>query len=163
MKSHHALILAAFSAVATPAFAQSNANRVAIVNGQTITQQDLDRAAGNDLRNLETKRLQNDATLAQDKQQILTRALEQLAADKLIEAEAKKLNMSKEQLLDAEVNIVTSMGYPTEIFQVTNDITEHWEQFSPIVSHRFPFADVQQALRTPSTPGAVDKVVVKFQ
>ena len=104
MKLHRALILTAFAALATVAFAQSNANRVAVVNGQTITQEELDKAAANDLRNLETKRLQNDATLAQDKQQVLTRALEQLAADKLIEAEAKKLNMSKEQLLDAEVN-----------------------------------------------------------
>ena len=104
MKLHRALILVAFATLASAAFAQSNANRVALVNGQTITQEELDRAAASDLRNLETKRLQNDATLAQDKQQILTRALEQLAADKLIEAEAKKLNMSEEQLLDAEVN-----------------------------------------------------------
>jgi 2-desacetyl-2-hydroxyethyl bacteriochlorophyllide A dehydrogenase len=65
-------------------------------------------------------------------------------------------------ILDAEVNIVTAMGYPTEIFQVTKDITEHWERFSPIISHRFPFADVQQALTTASTPGAADKVVVTF-
>jgi len=104
VKLHCALILAALAFLTGTAFAQSNANRVAVVNGQTITQEELDRAATNDLRNLETKRLQNDATLAQDKQQVLTRALEQLAADKLIEAEAKKLNMSKEQLLDAEVN-----------------------------------------------------------
>jgi len=104
VKLHRALILVAFATLAGTAFAQSNANRVAVVNGQSITQEDLDRAAASDLKNLETKRLQNDATLAQDKQQILTRALEQLAADKLIEAEAKKLNMSREQLLDAEVN-----------------------------------------------------------
>jgi hypothetical protein len=55
------------------------------------------------------------------------------------------------------------MGYPTEIFEVTRDITEHWERFSPIISHRFPFADVQQALTTASTPGAADKVVVTFE
>jgi len=66
-------------------------------------------------------------------------------------------------ILDAEVNIVTSMGYPTEIFQVTKDITENWERFSRIISHRFPFADVQQALTTASTPGAADKVVVTFE
>ena len=104
MKLHRALILLAVLALAVAAFAQSNSNRVALVNGQTITQEELDRAAANELRNLETKRLQNDASLAQDKQQILTRALEQLAADKLIEAEAKKLNMSREQLIEAEVN-----------------------------------------------------------
>jgi 2-desacetyl-2-hydroxyethyl bacteriochlorophyllide A dehydrogenase len=65
-------------------------------------------------------------------------------------------------ILDAEVNIVTSMGYPTEIFQVTKHITQNWERFSLITSHRFPFADVQKALTTASTPGAAEKVVVTF-
>ena len=76
MKLHRALILIALAALATVGFAQSNANRVAVVNGQNIAQEELDKAAANDLRNLEIKRLQNDATLAQDKQQVLTRALE---------------------------------------------------------------------------------------
>ena len=75
----------------------------------------------------------------------------------------KPVNVDFGAILDAEVNIVTAMGYPTEIFQVTKDITEHWERFSPIISHRFPFADVQQALTTASTPGAADKVVVTFE
>jgi 2-desacetyl-2-hydroxyethyl bacteriochlorophyllide A dehydrogenase len=65
-------------------------------------------------------------------------------------------------ILDAEVNIVTSMGYPTEIFQVAEEIAQDWERFSLIISHRFPFADVQQALTTASTPGAAEKVVVIF-
>src|SRR6266850_1162402 len=91
-------------ALAIAGFAQSNSNRVAVVNGQAITQEELDKTAASDLRSLETKKLQSDASLAQDKQEILTRALEQLAADTLIETEAKKLNMTKEQLLDAEVN-----------------------------------------------------------
>jgi len=122
VKLHRDLTLTAFAALATMAFAQSNANRVAVVNGQTITQEELDKAAANDLRNLETKRLQNDATMAQDKQQVLTRALEQLAADKLIEAEAKKLNMSKEQLLDAEVtsNVETPSDSDVEGFYNAN-------------------------------------------
>ena len=37
-----------------------------------------------------------------------------------------------------------------------------WERFSLIISHRFPFADVQEALATASTPGAAEKVVVTF-
>lgn len=32
-------------------------------------------------------------------------------------------------ILDTEVNIVTSMGYPTEIFQVTKEIAQNWERF----------------------------------
>jgi hypothetical protein len=60
------------------------------------------------------------------------------------------------------VNIVTAMGYPTEIFQVTKEIAENWERFAVIISDRFEFADVQKALETAATPGAADKVVVTF-
>jgi threonine dehydrogenase-like Zn-dependent dehydrogenase len=65
-------------------------------------------------------------------------------------------------ILGAEVNIVTAMGYPTEIFQVTKEIAQNWERFSTIISDRFEFADVQKALETAATPGAADKVVVTF-
>lgn len=65
-------------------------------------------------------------------------------------------------LLDAEVNIVFSMGYPDEIFQVTQEIAENWEQFAVIVSDTFPFKDAEEALKVAATPGAADKVVVTF-
>ena len=81
----------------------------------------------------------------------------------IVAVHKKPVSVDFGAILDAEINIVTSMGYPTEIFEVTRDITEHWERFSPIISHRFPFADVQQALTTASTPGAADKVVVTFE
>src|SRR6516165_10176770 len=96
----------AFAAFAS---AQSNANRVAVVNGQTVTQADLEKAAGNELQGLEIKRLQNEANLAQEKQEILQKALDELVADKLLEAEAAKEGKNKAQLLEAEVdsNIMT--------------------------------------------------------
>jgi threonine dehydrogenase-like Zn-dependent dehydrogenase len=64
--------------------------------------------------------------------------------------------------LSSEVDIVLSMGYPTEIFEVTKDIVAEWEKFALIISDRVPFADVEQALTLASTPGAADKVVVVF-
>src|SRR5437870_11516192 len=91
-------------AFAVVAAAQSNSNRVAVINGQTITQQELDKAAAEELKGLEVRRLQNEATLAQDKQQILSKTLEDIVADKLIEAEAAKQKKTKEELLEAEVN-----------------------------------------------------------
>ncbi|WP_254678815.1 zinc-binding dehydrogenase [Arthrobacter sp. 24S4-2] len=65
-------------------------------------------------------------------------------------------------ILSTELTIVMASGYPTEIFQVTDDIIENWERYAPIISDRFPFADVEQALITASTPGAADKVIVTF-
>jgi predicted DsbA family dithiol-disulfide isomerase len=97
MTASSLLICAAF------ALGQSNANRVGLVNGQPITQQEIEKAADADLKSLEMRRLQQEATLAQEKQQILTRALDEVAADKLLEAEASKQKKTKAELLDTEV------------------------------------------------------------
>ena len=65
-------------------------------------------------------------------------------------------------LMSNEITIVGSMGYPDEIFEVTKDLVANWEKYAVIVSHTIPFSDVDAALRTASTPGAADKVVVTF-
>lgn len=65
-------------------------------------------------------------------------------------------------IMSNEITIVGSIGYPDEIFEVTKDIIANWEKYAAIVSHTIPFADVDEALRMASTPGAADKVVVVF-
>jgi 2-desacetyl-2-hydroxyethyl bacteriochlorophyllide A dehydrogenase len=65
-------------------------------------------------------------------------------------------------IMSNEITIVGSMGYPTEIFEVTKDLIANWEKYAVIVSHTIPFDDVNEALKTASTPGAADKVVVTF-
>src|SRR5262245_31674486 len=65
-------------------------------------------------------------------------------------------------IMSNEITIVGSMGYPDEIFRVTNDLIANWEKYAVIVSHTIPFDDVVEALKTASTPGAADKVVVTF-
>jgi 2-desacetyl-2-hydroxyethyl bacteriochlorophyllide A dehydrogenase len=66
-------------------------------------------------------------------------------------------------LMSNEITIVGSMGYPDEIFEVTKDLIANWERYAVIVSHAIPFDNVDEALRTASTPGAADKVVVTFK
>jgi 2-desacetyl-2-hydroxyethyl bacteriochlorophyllide A dehydrogenase len=66
-------------------------------------------------------------------------------------------------VMSNEIMIVGSMGYPTEIFEVTRDIVANWEKYAVIISHTYPFEDVQEALRCAATPGAADKVVVTFE
>ena len=61
-------------------------------------------------------------------------------------------------VMSSEITITGSMGYPKEIFEVTRDIMAKWEKYAVIVSHTFPFDDVDEALRTAATPGAADKV-----
>jgi hypothetical protein len=54
------------------------------------------------------------------------------------------------------------MGYPTEIFEVTDDIVANWEKYAVIVSDVLPFDRALEALELAKTPGAADKVVVTF-
>lgn len=65
-------------------------------------------------------------------------------------------------LLSTELTIALSRGYPTEIFEVTNDIIAAWERYALIISDTLPFERVQEALTLAGTPGAADKVVVTF-
>lgn len=65
-------------------------------------------------------------------------------------------------VMSNELTIVGSMGYPSEIFEVTRDIVENWQKYAVIISHTYPFEDVQDALQCAATPGAADKVVVTF-
>ncbi|AXK44735.1 zinc-dependent alcohol dehydrogenase [Brachybacterium saurashtrense] len=65
-------------------------------------------------------------------------------------------------LLATEIDIRTSMGYPTEIFEVTDAIIENSEKYAKIVSHTFPADQALEALELAATPGGADKVVVVF-
>ena len=65
-------------------------------------------------------------------------------------------------IMTNEITVVGSIGYPDEIFEITKDLVANWERYAVIVSHTIPFTEVDEALRTASTPGAADKVVVTF-
>jgi L-iditol 2-dehydrogenase len=65
-------------------------------------------------------------------------------------------------VMSNEITIVGSMGYPDEIFEVTQDLVANWEKYALIVSHTVPFDNVADALELAGTPGAADKVVVTF-
>jgi (R,R)-butanediol dehydrogenase/meso-butanediol dehydrogenase/diacetyl reductase len=66
-------------------------------------------------------------------------------------------------ILPTELNLVFSMGYPTEIFEVTDDIIENAERYALIISDELPFDRALDALTLAATPGAADKVVVTFE
>jgi 2-desacetyl-2-hydroxyethyl bacteriochlorophyllide A dehydrogenase len=65
-------------------------------------------------------------------------------------------------VMSNEITIVGSMGYPSEIFEVTRDIVDNWQKYAVIVSHTYPFDELDEALRCAATPGAAAKVVVTF-
>lgn len=65
-------------------------------------------------------------------------------------------------VLMSEADIRLSMGYPTEIFEVTDAIIADWTKYATIVSDQLPFDRALEALELAKTPGAADKVVVVF-
>lgn len=65
-------------------------------------------------------------------------------------------------ILATEMDIRLSMGYPTEIFEVTDTLIANWDKYRAIISHRIPFEQALEALDLAKTPGAADKGVVVF-
>jgi 2-desacetyl-2-hydroxyethyl bacteriochlorophyllide A dehydrogenase len=90
------------------------------------------------------------------------RAAKQGATLGIVAVHTQPVSIDFGALITTELNIVTSMGYPTEIFEVTSDIAANVDRYAPIVSDRFAFNDVQRALVAASTPGTRGKVVVTF-
>jgi 2-desacetyl-2-hydroxyethyl bacteriochlorophyllide A dehydrogenase len=74
----------------------------------------------------------------------------------------KPISIDFGALISTELQIITSMGYPTEIFEVAEQIAANVDLFAKIVSDRFRFEDVQEALAAAATPGTQGKVVVVF-
>lgn len=73
----------------------------------------------------------------------------------------KPVELSFGDLITTELTIVFCLGYPTEIFEVTDDIAENWEQYAEIVSDQVPFERAPEALEL-ARSGNASKVVVMF-
>jgi threonine dehydrogenase-like Zn-dependent dehydrogenase len=78
----------------------------------------------------------------------------------IVAVHKKPVSVDFGALLTSELTIALAMGYPTEIFEVTKDLVEHWERYALIVSDVLPYDQVGRALDLAATPGAADKVVV---
>jgi (R,R)-butanediol dehydrogenase / meso-butanediol dehydrogenase / diacetyl reductase len=92
----------------------------------------------------------------------VTRIAKHGATFGIVAVHKKPVELDFGNILTTELNLVWSMGYPTEIFQVTDDIIENWQKYALIVSDVLPFDRALEALELANTPGAADKVVVTF-
>jgi predicted DsbA family dithiol-disulfide isomerase len=103
LKVYGRWVLSGLLCVSAVAAAQS-ARNLALVNGEAITEADVYRAAGGALRQLEENHPQSDAKYEREKLAIRWRALNSLMERKLVRAEAAKLMISEEELLESEVD-----------------------------------------------------------
>jgi len=101
---HTSWIVFALLALSTAAAAQSGSKRLGVVNGQAITEDEVSKAAAKDLDNVELKRLQNEANYRREKQDALEKAFNALMEEKVLDAEAAKRKISKEALVQQEVD-----------------------------------------------------------
>jgi threonine dehydrogenase-like Zn-dependent dehydrogenase len=80
----------------------------------------------------------------------------------IIAVHKKPIEIDFGELLTSEADIRLSMGYPTEIFEVTDSIIAYPDKYRHIISDVLHFDDVEAALKLAATPGAADKVIVTF-
>jgi predicted DsbA family dithiol-disulfide isomerase len=93
---------------------------VAKFQGNVITESDLTKAAQKDLENLELERIQFNANWERDKHRVLETNLSRLLEEKLLQAEAAQRGITKEQLLESELQ--GKVKDPTE-----DDIKSYYE------------------------------------
>ncbi len=103
MKVYGRWVLYGFLCASGVALAQS-ARNLAVVNGEAITEEDVYRAAGGALRQLEDTRPESNAGYEREKLAIRWRALNSLMERKLVRAEAAKLMISEDELMETEVD-----------------------------------------------------------
>jgi protein-disulfide isomerase len=111
----HWLFIGGLLAVSALAAAQSPSRIIATVNGENISEQELLRAAAGDLSKLDASRPPSQAAYDRARLEILWKTLNPIIEDKLIAAEAARQKVTKEHLLEAEVESNVETPSPEEI------------------------------------------------
>jgi hypothetical protein len=106
------LVLALGAAVA----AQSPAAPAAIVNGQTITEAEVNKAAAAELAKLDTMRFSSEAALKRARLEILHKALTAMIEDRLLAAEAAKRGVKVDELIQVEIE--SNVGTPSNEYLI---------------------------------------------
>ena len=73
----------------------------------------------------------------------------------------KPVELDLGAMLTTEMTITTAVGYPTEMPEVVAALPRLRDQLAPLISHRFPFARVIEALGVAATPASA-KVMIAF-
>lgn len=115
-------IVAALVTLSAMAIAQSRPQRLGVVNGEVLTEEQVTKAAARDLENLELKRLQAEATNKRERHEILEKTLNGMIEDKLLAAEAAKRQITREALIQAETekNVTVPTAAEVEAFYEQN-------------------------------------------
>jgi protein-disulfide isomerase len=109
--------------LALPGFVSGQAadKKLAVVNGETITEKQVQTEAAAELDRLEAKRLQFESGLARDKQTVMENQLNQMIEDRLLTAEAKKQGTTTDKLVEEQVDKKVTAPADEAILKFYND------------------------------------------
>src|SRR5215471_8709231 len=117
MRIHRGMLIVGLLVAASLAALQQNPKVVATVNGENITEQQMLQAAAADLSKLDANRPQPQAAYDRARLEVLWKALTSLIDNKLLTLEAAKNHMTREELLNAEVESNVETPSPAEVEQ----------------------------------------------
>lgn len=90
------------------------------------------------------------------------RAIRQRGVFVVVAVHKSPVQIDLQEALMTELDLRLSMGYPTEIFEVTDSLIQDWDKYQLIIGDVVPFREVSKGLEMALTPGASDKVVITF-
>jgi protein-disulfide isomerase len=122
MKMQRILLVAFLAAVSSLAAAQSATKTLATVEGQAITEQEVLKAAAGDLAKLDASKPQPQSAYDRARLAILWKALDSIVDDKLMTLEAARDQMTKQRLVEVEIesNVETPSPQEVEAFYEAN-------------------------------------------
>jgi len=100
---------------------------LAIANGESISLQEIEKAAEPDLKELELRRSQLEVELERDRQSIIEKTVEKVMNDRILAAEGKKRNISAEDLIALEVDSVSPAPSDEAVVKFYNENKEGLE------------------------------------
>jgi protein-disulfide isomerase len=115
MKMQRALLVVILAAVSSVAAAQTASKTLATVEGQAITEQQVLQAAAADLKRLDANKPQPQPAYERARLAILWKALDSLIDDKLMTLEAAKNQMTKQRLVEVEIESNVATPSPQEV------------------------------------------------
>ncbi len=106
--------------------------KLAVVNGETITEQQVEKEASSELDRHEARRLQFESGWARDKQTAMENQLNQMIEDRLLTAEAKKRGTTTDKLVEDEVDKKVTPPSDDAILKFYNENKSESAAASPI-------------------------------
>jgi protein-disulfide isomerase len=121
MKMQRVLFVAMLAIVCSLEAAQTSSKTLATVEGQVITEQQVLQAAAADLTKLDANKPQLQSAYERARLTVLWKALDSLIDDKLITLEAARQNITKQRLVEVEIDSNVETPSPQEVDKFYED------------------------------------------